>query len=374
MQYSQLYITDLGADPIVLGSLNSIGSACSSVLTPLIGLMADRYSLRRVILLGLSFSVVISAIYSFAGDWTHLILAIILSGTVVVFPFADVIFISYTKAERRGTVMALSRAICGIPAIFTPMIAAVLVASFGGINASGIRPLYYLQMALSTVVLLFVASKLRSPRITQSEERLGLIQAFRELLGSEKLLRRWMLLESLRRCGMAIAMPFTPLWMVKVKGADPYILGVMGTVQTLISTLLQMPVGKLADRMGRKRAFYLLEPFNYLSTILLILAPEPQYLIPVGLLAGIGGVSFIPFITMYWEMVPAEKRGRWFGVSGIFSILSVPASILGGYLWERGYMIVVLLLPILMGAFLAIPILATIPETLRASRRERGGL
>ncbi|MEM3047083.1 MAG: MFS transporter, partial [Candidatus Bathyarchaeia archaeon] len=88
MQYSQLYITDLGADPIVLGSLNSIGSACSSVLTPLIGLMADRYSLRRVILLGLSFSVVISAIYSFAGDWTHLILAIILSGTVVVFPFA----------------------------------------------------------------------------------------------------------------------------------------------------------------------------------------------------------------------------------------------------------------------------------------------
>lgn len=153
----------------------------------------------------------------------------------------------------------------------------------------------------------------------------------------------------------------------------------MGTIGVIVSTLLQVPVGKLADRIGRKRVFYLLEPFNYLGTILLILAPSPQYLILVGLLggagggpgggAGVGGVGFIPYITMYWEMVPTEKRGRWFGISGVFGILSIPASMLGGYLWQQGYMILVLLLPMMVGAFVTIPILTTIPDTLGRSQQ-----
>lgn len=377
MQYNQLYITDLGANPIELGSLNSMGAAFSSVVTPPIGLAADKYGVKKMILLGLSFAVAISAIYSSASNWTHLIPAIVLSGMMIVFPFTDVIFINYTNPERRGTIMAFSRTICGLPTIFIPMIAAVIVASFGGINAQGIRPLYYIQLVLSVFVLLFVALRLQTPRITRSEKKAGFIQEFQELLKGEKWLKRWMLLESLRMCGMRIAMPFIPLWMVKVKSADPYILGVMGTIGVIVSTLLQVPVGKLADRIGRKRVFYLLEPFNYLGTILLILAPSPQYLIFVGLLGGagggsigggIGGVSFVPFITMHWEMVSAEKRGRWFGISGIFGILSVPASILGGYLWQQGYMILVLLLPMLVGALVTIPILITIPDTLGRSQ------
>ncbi len=81
-------------------------------------------------------------------------------------------------------------------------------------------------------------------------------------------------------------------------------------------------------------------------------------------IGGIGGVSFVPFITMYWETVPAEKRGRWFGFTGIFNIFSVPASILGGFMWQAGMMELVLLIPILTEALIVIPILATIPDTL----------
>lgn len=217
MQYNQLYITDLGANPIELGSLNSMRAAFSSVATPFAGLAADKYGVKKIILLGLSFAIATSAIYSFASNWTHLIPAIVLSGMMVVMPFADVIFINYTNPERRGTIMAFSRTITGLLAIFIPMIAAVSVASFGGINAQGIRPLYYMQTVLSVFILLFVSLRLQTPQITQSEEKVGFIQEFQELLKSEKWLKRWMLLESLRRCAMSISMPFIPLWMVKVK-------------------------------------------------------------------------------------------------------------------------------------------------------------
>lgn len=380
MQYSQLYITNLGANPIELGSLNSMGVAFSSVVTPAAGLATDRYGVKKVMLLGLSLAIAVSAIYSFASNWTHLIPAIVLSGMLMIFaPLADVIFVSHTNPERRGTIMAFSRIISGVPNLFIPMMSAAIVASFGGISAQGIRPLYYIQLVLSVFVLFFVALSLQTPRITQSEKKTRFIQEFQELFKGEKWLKRMILLESLRMCGMRIAMPYIPLWMVDVKGADPYILGVMGTIGVIVSVVLQMPVGKLADRIGRKKVFYILEPFNYLGTILLILAPSPQYLILAGLLGetgglpgggtGIGGVSFVPYITMYWEMVPAEKRGRWLGISRIFDIFSVPASILGGYLWQQGHMIPVLLLPMLVGVTVTIPILATIPDTLGRSQR-----
>jgi len=79
---------------------------------------------------------------------------------------------------------------------------------------------------------------------------------------------------------------------------------------------------------------------------------------------GMAGVSFIPFITMYWEAVPAEKRGRWFGFTGIFNIFAVPASMLGGFLWQVGLKEWVLLLPVLIEVSSIVPILMRIPDTL----------
>jgi len=79
---------------------------------------------------------------------------------------------------------------------------------------------------------------------------------------------------------------------------------------------------------------------------------------------GAGGVSFTPFITMHWEMVPGEKRGRWFGIEGLMSIMAIPATLLGGILWQYGFMTETLLLPIILEALFVIPILITVPDTL----------
>jgi MFS family permease len=117
----------------------------------------------------------------------------------------------------------------------------------------------------------------------------------------------------------------------------------------------------------------------FLGTFLMILAPSPEYLVLVGVLGavalgsasggGIGGVSSTPFVTMFWEAVPREKRGRWFGIEGIMNISTIPASVLGGFLWQQGYMMEVLLIPILLELLVAMPILATVPETLVRSDR-----
>jgi hypothetical protein len=83
---------------------------------------------------------------------------------------------------------------------------------------------------------------------------------------------------------------------------------------------------------------------------------------------GIGGVSFTPFITMFWEMVPQEKRGRWFGIEGLMNVANIPAAILGGILWEQGFPLIVMLTPVVLEVLLVLPILSTIPETFKMKK------
>jgi MFS family permease len=381
IQYNQLYAKNLGAGYVEIGALNSIGAAISSIISVPLGWAVERYGVKTIILLGLVCSILSSSIYYLAGGWWILIPAIILSSISgrIINPLTDVIFISSTKTEKSGTVMGLSRVVWGVIGIFAPATAAVIVANFGGINASGIRPLYVIQVILALIVFLYLSAKLEplESNHDNGKKKVGpkisvMIQDFKELFRGERWLKRWAILFVIRNFGMSIAMPFTVLWLVNVKNADPYTLGVMGSLGAIASTLLQIPAGRLADRIGRKKAFYLLRPLTYAGTLLMILSPRPEYLILVGLLGavglsgGAGSVSFTPFITMHWEMVPEEKRGRWFGVEGLLSIATIPATILGGIFWQLGFMREVLLIPILLEVMVVIPILHTIPDTLHA--------
>jgi MFS family permease len=158
-----------------------------------------------------------------------------------------------------------------------------------------------------------------------------------------------------------------------VKGADPYLLGVLGTVSVVTTLLLQIPMGKLADTIGRKKVFLILRLFSYIGTLILVWAPNSTALIVAGALGamglmvfggGIGGISFIPFITMYWESFPAEKRGRLQGISGLLDFVGSFASIIGGFLWQAGYMELVLLLPMLIDIVILVPTFLIIPESL----------
>jgi MFS family permease len=383
-QYNQLYATSVGANPIELGSLDSAGSIASSLIAIPSGWIADRFCAKKVILMGLAMTVVVSALYSIASNWWMLIPAIILYGVYqrLVMPYVDMLFFNYSKPEQRSMVMSLSRTLWAIPRLVTSIVAAVIVTYFGGVNAEGIRPLYVIQLALGTFVFLAIALWL-APSTASTDYPAknrsrgagnGFVADFRDVFSGERWLKRWLVIMILRNMSTRLAMTFVPLWIVDVKGADPYILGLMGLGNTLVGVVMQLPAGRLADRIGRKHAFYLFRPFIYVGTLLMVVAPAPEYLIIVGMLGylglmsggsegGLGGVSFIPLMTMNFELVPEQKRGRWIGLLGFCNILSFPVSILGGVMWQQGLMMEVLLCSIVLD-LIAIPIIQTVPETL----------
>ena len=158
--------------------------------------------------------------------------------------------------------------------------------------------------------------------------------------------------------------PFVMLFAFEVKGADQFTLGLMTTGSLLIQALFATTLGSWADKIGRKKVFYLAEPLYITSLLLLVFAPSPLYLILSSILGGfrsiVGYVSISPIQT---ELVPIEYRGRWRGILGMFSgLVSIPAPIIGGLIWDSIGPSALILTPILFDLLMRIPLLTSIPE------------
>ncbi len=385
-RYDTLYANGLGADASDIGMLSSLASAVGAIVSIPMGWAVEKFGVKKVMLLSLVLFTLHAMIFALSGNWLMLIPAYIISARMArMNPLSDIVFITYTDPQKRATLMSLSRVFWAFLGIFAPLAAAFVVAAFGGINVEGIRPLYIIQTFSTIFVFALMFWKL--PPIPGSSQKKGdsesnwtsLAHGYQEVL-LDKYAGRFIMLNTVRRFASAISMPFVPLWMVDVKGADPYILGIMGAIGSIVSLTLQVPAGKLADMIGRKKVYYLFQPLCFLGTIVLILAPSPEYLLLAGFLGvlgigggvtggGIGTIANTPFHTMFWEIVPEGKRGRLFGIEGVLGLATIPAYILGGVLWEQGFMIGVLVTPILLIGLVVIPILSTIPDTLTRSKR-----
>jgi MFS family permease len=70
--------------------------------------------------------------------------------------------------------------------------------------------------------------------------------------------------------------------------------------------------------------------------------------------------------TMSMEIVPTEYRGRWIGILGFLqNLVRIVAMFFGGYLYETINPNLVFIIPVVIDAFILIPILFTIPDTLK---------
>jgi MFS family permease len=391
LQYNSLYVVGLGASPVQLGTLTSIRSFMASLFALPGGWLADKAGATKVVVLGLVSMAVVALIYGLSSTWMMILPAFFLFGigSQLIMPYVDMLFITYGGAKKKSLIISVSRTLWAIgPQSIAPLVAGVLVARFGGLamGADAIRPLYVLQFVLALGALGGVVAWLRGTHVDPGRSsptqdavsddvggtKRGFLHDLRDVFEGERCLRRWIFTFALRQIQNNVAMAFIPLWLV-MKGADSYIFGAMTAVGMLSYTLLQVPVGMLSDRIGRKTTYFLIRPFFYVATLVLLWAPTPDWLLVAALLGGnvfggaqvgIAGTAQIPLITMEWEMVRPEKRGRWHGIATTFGLVTFPAAILGGILWDQGLGWVNLVLPVVVDALIVIPILYTIPETL----------
>jgi len=165
-----------------------------------------------------------------------------------------------------------------------------------------------------------------------------------------------------------MVLPFTQVFASEMKMADQYVLGAMVTAFAVVGLLLGVPLGRLADRFGRKRILYALAPLFWVSNLLLVWSSRPLSLIVAGVFQGTVSMTMVVTQAMAFELGPPERISDWLAVLRFFRMLVGAAlAFVSGLIWDHLGPEYVFLLAIAIDAAIRIPLLAGLPETLDAS-------
>jgi MFS family permease len=368
-QYQSIYTVALGATPLQLGMVNSIGGIASAIVSTPMGWLTGKYGIRKMYLAATPLWILSALMFAWAQDWVTVIPALFLAtlSTRMTLTACSMVCGSYLKSEDRATGMQFCDTISAMPRLFAPMIAAFLISSFGGLNANGIRPLYYLQAAGVVVTLALVIRWFYDPLRggTASARSMGFRDGLRQVFREGTRIKTWTLYVVLSTIDMTMSGTYLTVFAQQYRGADQFVLGSMASVSTVVPLLLSLLVGRLADTVGRKKTIMLLTPLYVLSYILLLIADSPFLLLLSGLFQGFAMLVFITENAIAAELMPLQLLGSWYGLLGLFrGLASVAGPLLGGFIWSSLNPSALFYLLIVVWA-VKIMLLTTMPETLR---------
>jgi MFS family permease len=364
-QYQSIYITELGADPLQLGVVTSIGGLANALFTIPAGLVADRFGIRRTLIVSLVLTALGYFIFGVAQSWQFTVLALIVTSLswgvdMVVCPM---ICGNTLRSEERATGMQICDTVSAIPRIIAPILAAYIITLYGGINAEGIRPLYWLEVCGLLLSVSIIFRYFKDPREGQKTEPTPIFGNIRRVFQEGVMVKRWILYILFSMFPMFMSI-YIPLYARELKGANQFVLGLMDTAFWIAIVFLAVPIGVSADRLGRKKVIMLLTPVYCLSLILLLYAPNDLFLVLAGLLNGFYMLASVTQGAITVELVPQELLGTWFGVLGLFrGVTNIISPTLGGFLW-KAFSPAYVLFFLVLTQLIKLPILASIPSSI----------
>jgi MFS family permease len=336
-QYQPIYISALGASPLVLGYINSISGAINTLLAIPTGVVADRVGIKKVLLWTLGLSIISSLIFAVAGSWEIAAVALSLSAVAFILErtVCPMICGSTLGTDERVTGMGICDTVSFFPQLIAPIVGAMLITYFGGMNPTGIRPLYWIQTVGLVVAFLIVWFKFENPRQhVLGQQKESVLSNLSKVLEEGTMVKRWLLLTMLTSFWWQVAF-YIPLYAAEIKGANQFIVGGMSTASTIVFVFLAIPLGHLADTRGRKKMIMAAGCLIIASYLILIYAPNNMFLLLSGFLSGFTMTVGQAQMSIGVDLVPKKYMGSWFGIQGFFrGLVSIISPIICGYLWD----------------------------------------
>ena len=217
------------------------------------------------------------------------------------------------------------------------------------------------------IIFIFVFFKMQEVERPNFNSDSTFLEDFREVFVRGIATKRWILFSTFGMFITSLTSPFRAPFAHEIKGADQFLIGGMATSSLIVQVLFAAPLARLADRIGRKKVFYGLIPLYWASNLLLVYAPSNNFLLVSGFLLGFQNISSIAILaSIRAELVPLDCLGRWRGILSLFGgLAAITASLSGGFIWENFGPSYIFLLPIFIDLIVRIPIISSIPETLK---------
>ncbi len=368
--YINIYIRLLGANFVQLGLVGSISGLVNAIIAYPFGSLIDRYSSRKILLLTITAQALVPLTYFYAKDWMWIAVATALY-TLAMFcsrGVENVVVANSLKDEDRATGFSMITALSLIPTVVAPLVAGALLVRLGGLTAGNVRVLFLIEFVGVALIGLYVGIRLEETGSLKKRSQ-SLLQELKTVMSGGPYLKRWLLIDTMSASSFAVMVRFVMVYAVEEKGADPLTLGAMSTVAALVGIVSAIPLGHLADRIGRVRTVVLIRPLFHISTLILLFTPDPRWIIVGWALRGTFQPSLSILAAYRNELVPPSERGKWMGIRELLrGIFRIPAPLLGGILYSQVSPLAPFLFHMFVDVFLRIPLLLTMPRTLEVAK------
>ncbi|OGP88410.1 MAG: hypothetical protein A2031_10050 [Deltaproteobacteria bacterium RBG_19FT_COMBO_43_11] len=322
-----LFVTSvMGANMAMLGLIDGLGEAFVSISKAISGYISDKMRKRKIFIwsgyiLG-SFS---RFGYALAPSWQWLIPLKILdrSGKIRSAP-RDALVADISTDQNRGGNFGLMKAMDNLGAVCGIVVCLLLFEHIGFTNL-------FLIAALPSLVSAFLIYKyIKENKV--SDKKLFADFTFKDLDGNFKL---FLFLNSVFTLG-AFSYSFLLIFANK-SGFKVTYLPIFYLIITITAAVFSLPMGKLSDKVGRKKLMYLAFILWAAICVSFILSNNSFVVFAVFVLYGLHKAALETVQKTYTsELCPECFRATGLGVFQMaIGICALPASLIAGFLWDK---------------------------------------
>jgi DHA1 family multidrug resistance protein-like MFS transporter len=313
-----LYLRDLQASPSNVGIVFSIGFLALALSMIPGGILANKYELKALLIIGWAMSIPPPLMYYFARTWTDVIPGIVLlqvSGFNI--PAFNAYIAGAAERTKSASNFGITWASAPLGVVFSPLVGSVLL---NWISVRDIFILTFVFFSISTIVLFFMKPQpplkndSNSPRLEFPKSR-----------------REGTLLLYLTGAALAwsVASPFIPLYFQDALNLGPSIILLLGALQSLGAAVFAILLGRRADARSHGGTMALGLVLSSTGLIGVLLTRSPLLALPFVFLIG---SARAPSLVGYSILSTVRKGASRAGQFGFYLTLESLGFVFGSYL------------------------------------------
>ena len=325
-----LYIRELHADYVQLGSVYSVLLGVSALVALAGGLLADRYDRKKLLILGWILWIFAPLIYSFAVEWSQLIPGAVCWGASnIAGPAISAYVITAVTDKRRvASVVTFVFSTYTFSYIFGPAVGGYLA------TVVGMRPVLYVSTLLtvvSTCVFFFIDSQ--HPLKNKPEENHSSLASIERKPLLQKLFL-WSCFFTFTTFFLSLARNFVPVFLAERASLSEFSIGLFGSVNFAGITFLGIAMGRLGDRWRKSGAISISLLLFIVSMVPILLVRDATVLMLLAFVYGGSAVTGSLVSSFVGSIAPEARRGLWLSIPTSLSLLAAfAAPYFGGFLY-----------------------------------------
>ena len=339
-----LYLKQLGAGIGQIGLFYTISAIIPLLLQILGGWMSDSLGRLRAIAIGSVIGIFGWVPLILADRWEWVIAASALTAVTrsLVGPSFDAFIADHSAPENRARLFGVTQTLFGIVSVVGPVVGGYMVEGAGFKGMLIIAAVLYVIATIIRLGMAREASKGKEANPTPLtfaglKSNLGVMIG---LIAAGGLFTWILITDGVRDIFFNMSFSFLAVFMEDIAGLAISQIGLMNSIFGVAMMAVMIPAGGLADKVGERVNIAMSFVLLATSFFLIVLAPplSPIWVYGTGwAIAGVGvGLATPAYQSLISKAVPPRNRGVAFGLfSTSLGLVSLPAPLIGGFLWEK---------------------------------------